>query len=508
MVDICLICEGTYPYITGGVSAWVHNLIKDFPNFSFGIVHICSKKDPLRESKYPMPPNVAEFIEIPIHEPVVETDKSLDMKSEAFDFHAFHQEIKKNDMSRFAHILKSVAPEGYSGSEKIDMSKKVSGEKILYSKDSFNIITSLYKQFGMSTSFIDYYWTFRTTHLPLLQILNAPILRASIYHSVSTGYAGLYGVIAKLKTGSPLVLTEHGIYTVERKIEVAEASWILDDAYESLKIQAQLGKIKDFWIKVFDFLSRLTYRHADELISLYSENKKMQIALGAPADRILLIPNGIDAARFESLKGRFGGDDGILKVGFVGRVVRVKDVETFVNAAKLISERINNVEFYIIGPEDEDPDYAREIRQLVAELDLTNRIKFTGLANPADYYKIIDVLVLTSITEVQPLVILEALIAGVPAVATDVGACKEMLYGDSLEDKKNGKCGLITPIKSPEGTAGAVVKILSDPGLWREMSIAGQKRVRRYYQKQRLVAQYRKIYFTYLAKRIKITKES
>jgi glycosyltransferase involved in cell wall biosynthesis len=232
----------------------------------------------------------------------------------------------------------------------------------------------------------------------------------------------------------------------------------------------------------------------------------MQVSLGADEKRILLIPNGIDVQKYENLKGRMGGSDAVLKVGFVGRVVPVKDVETFVKAAKLINESMPQAEFYIIGPDDEDADYAREVRNLVSALDLINVIKFTGPVNTADYYKIIDLLVLTSITEVQPLVILEALIAGVPVVATNVGACREMLYGDSPEDRSIGRCGIITAIKAPAETAAAVVKILKDPALWREMAITGQKRVRRYYQKKQLSAQYRRLYFGMLASKIKEIK--
>ncbi|HNY09950.1 MAG TPA: GT4 family glycosyltransferase PelF [Candidatus Wallbacteria bacterium] len=494
MVDICIICEGTYPYITGGVSAWVHNIIKDFPNFTFGIVHIASKKDEFREMKYKLPPNVVEFVDIYIHETIVDSDGKKEIGPKSFDFYSFHQDIKKGVHGRFPTILNHVSPGGDG---------KVTAEQILYSPESFDMTTMLYNEFGDNTSFIDYYWTFRTTHMPLIQMLNAPIMNASIYHAVSTGYAGLYGVMAKLKTNSPLVLTEHGIYTVERKIEVAEAAWILDEATENLKIHVQIGKIKDFWIKIFDFLSKLTYKYADELVSLYSENKKMQVSLGADAKRILLIPNGIDLSRFENLKGRFGGEDGVLKVGFVGRVVPIKDVETFVRACKIISESFKNIEFYVVGPEDEDLEYSRNIRNLVSNLGLGGKLKFTGLANSADYYKIIDVLVITSISEVQPLVILEAMAAGVPTVATNVGACKEMLFGDSPADKKFGSCGLITKIKSPEDTAASVIRILKDHSLWREMSIAGQKRVQKYYQKKHLVSAYRKIYFKQLASKIR-----
>ncbi len=507
MVDICIICEGTYPYITGGVSAWTHNLIKDFPNFTFGVVHISSKADHFREFKYSLPSNVTEYLEIPVHEAVITSDKKSGIMSGAIDFYSFHQEIKKNDHSRFAKILERLSPESFENKRTTGAAEirhlKVTGEQLLYSRESFDMITRLYKQCGLSTSFIDYYWTFRTTHLPLLQILSAPLLKASIYHPVSTGYAGLYAVTAKIKTSSPLILTEHGIYTVERKIEVAESSWMLDEGAASFKLQAQLGKIKDFWIKIFDFLSKITYKFADEIISLYSENKKMQIALGANEKTIRLIPNGIDINKYENLKGRFGGSDAVFKIGFVGRVVPVKDVETFIKAAKIINDALPDAEFYVIGPDDEDADYARQVKNLVNSLDMTHKIKFTGPADTTDYYKIIDVLVLTSITEVQPLVILEALIAGIPVVATNVGACREMLYGDSSQDASPGRCGTITAIKAPEETANAVIDILKNPALWREMAITGQRRVRRYYQKKNLTAQYRKLYFKLLDSKIK-----
>lgn len=496
MVDICMICEGTYPYITGGVSAWVNSIIREFPNLSFGVVHISSRPDPFKEMKYQFPPNVLEFVDIPIHDPKVDSDGTKNIRSGAFDFYSFHQDVKKGAFSRFAPVLEMISP--HKGPE-----GKVTAEQILYSPESFDIISKLYKEFGASTSFIDYYWTFRTTHLPLLQIINAPIMKASVYHAVSTGYAGLYGVIAKLKTGSPLVLTEHGIYTLERKIEIAEAGWILEDSAETLKMHVQLGKIKDFWIRIFDFLSKLTYKYSDEIISLYTENKKLQVSLGAPAGEIRLIPNGIDVARFENLKGRFGGADGILKIGFVGRVVPVKDVETFVRSCKIISESLPNAEFYVIGPEDEDMEYSRNVRNLVSALGLGDRMKFTGLADTADYYKIIDVLVLTSITEVQPLVILEAMAAGVPIVASNVGACREMVYGDSFADRKLGQCGLITRIKDPADTAAAVVEVLRDPHRWREMAVAGQKRVQAYYQKHQLVSSYRRIYFRQISEKVR-----
>jgi hypothetical protein len=61
---------------------------------------------------------------------------------------------------------------------------------------------------GLDQSFIDFFWTWRFSHLPLFRLVDAVIPRAAVYHSISTGYAGLLAALAKLRTGSPLLITE------------------------------------------------------------------------------------------------------------------------------------------------------------------------------------------------------------------------------------------------------------------------------------------------------------
>src|SRR3546814_18617729 len=89
----------------------------------------------------------------------------------------------------------------------------------------------------------------------------------------------------------------------------------------------------------------------------------------------------------------------------------------------------------ILGPFDEDPGYCQECRDLVAMLGLGETVKFMGQVKLDDWLGRIDAIVLTSISEAQPLVILEAGAAGVPTVATDVGACREMILGPPDESR-------------------------------------------------------------------------
>ncbi len=66
--DICLLLEGTYPYVTGGVSSWVHELISSLQEFTFSLVVILPNKNFPQEAKYLVPQNVAEIKQVYLHD--------------------------------------------------------------------------------------------------------------------------------------------------------------------------------------------------------------------------------------------------------------------------------------------------------------------------------------------------------------------------------------------------------------------------------------------------------
>ena len=105
---------------------------------------------------------------------------------------------------------------------------------------------------------------------------------------------------------------------------------------------------------------------------------------------------------------------------------------------------------------------------------------------------------LTSISEAQPLVILEANCCGVPCVTTDVGACRELINGRTPDDVLLGPGGLVTPIAQAGETAAAVIKILKDKNLQKSMGCAGKKRVERFYNEKDLNFAYLELYRKYL----------
>jgi glycosyltransferase involved in cell wall biosynthesis len=126
-------------------------------------------------------------------------------------------------------------------------------------------------------------------------------------------------------------------------------------------------------------------------------------------------------------------------------------------------------------------------------------VEFRGRVALQDYYPRIDVVVLTSVSEAQPLVILEGAALGIPSVATDVGACREMILGRSDEEPALGAAGAVTPLANPAATADALRRLLTDAEAYQRSSRAAQARVRRYYNKRDLDVAYRDIYQRHLA---------
>jgi glycosyltransferase involved in cell wall biosynthesis len=129
-----------------------------------------------------------------------------------------------------------------------------------------------------------------------------------------------------------------------------------------------------------------------------------------------------------------------------------------------------------------------------AELGLTDTVRFTGHVNVAEYFPRIHVNVLTSLSESQPLSVLEAGAAAIPTVATNVGACREMLSGREDEFPALGEGGILTDVASPEQTAAAIGALLRDPQRRERYGRAMQERVKRYYDLNLVDAAYAAIY--------------
>jgi len=488
--DIALLLEGTYPFIRGGVSSWVHQVITGLPEYTFALIFLGGDPKHYGKQQYTLPDNVTH-LECHYLMDIQAVGKPRPRRGNKAAFETqrcLHAQFKAS-----ADVPPDILHKVFA-----DLGQKegISRDDFLYSEESWEMIDENYRKYCTEPSFVDYFWSVRIMHSPLFQLAEVarkmPPVR--MLHSISTGYAGLLGAIASEQRGIPLALSEHGIYTKERKIDLSQADWIHDPTdLVSGTLNEQLGYIRRLWIRFFEALGRLAYQQADPIVSLYQGNKARQLQDGAPEDRTCIIPNGIDPARFDA--ARQARPETIPRVlGLVGRVVPIKDIKTFIRAMRSVSEVIPDVEGWIVGPEDEDEAYVRECKELVASLDLTERVKFLGFQNVNDILPNLGLMVLTSISEALPLVILEAHAAGLPCLATDVGACRELLEGGSDEDRALGVSGVVVPIADPEATAREAVRLLSNPDQWRKAQQAGLERVQRFYTLDSMFTAYRSIY--------------
>jgi glycosyltransferase involved in cell wall biosynthesis len=492
VADVCLILEGTYPFVQGGVSSWVHHLIRGLPDLTFTLLHIGATALDRHEMKYDLPPNVLDLQRVFLQDGATGShtvSANADAVTEEFWqlMSFFHQSASRDRLDAclavLSHVLRDPA---FAATNPL---------ALLESRRAWDKLTVLYEQVAPDASFVDFYWTWRYTHLPLVRLMRAQLPRARVYHTLSTGYAGWLGACASLRDDVPLVLTEHGIYTRERAIEIAQANWIYQPrSPHPYALQQGQTLFKQWWINLFRLMSEVTYARSQRVLTITHVNQIAQRRDGADPKKMAVIPNAIDPDTFAALRHERLPNPDPFTVGFVGRVVRIKDVKTFIRAMQICADTIPNLRVLVVGPTDEEEDYFEDCTRLVELLGLEPVLRFVGQARVTEIYPELDVLVLTSLSEAQPLVLLEANCAGVAAVASNVGACDELLHGRTPEDRALGPSGILTAVASPHETAEAVIRLWRDPQLRRHMQEAGMRRVETFYRERDLLAAYRDIY--------------
>lgn len=386
MYDVCLIVEGAYPRVRGGVAEWVHQLTGSLPDLSFSVVSLTGGDTSDLQPAYRPAANV-ELVELP-----------------------------------FEHVRPDQTRE-----------------------------------------------------------LEALLPEAAVYHAASTGTAGVLGARVAKARGRGSVLTEHAVAWEEaRRSKISSCRG-------GIHGRADLPALDQAaWFDLHRSLAVEAYEGAHAVTGVSPSTVRLQRSLGAGAR---LLQNGVTLHAADGASAAAAGSAAVPapqgpRVGFVGRVAPVKDVVTFLRACRLVADEVPGAEFAVVGPLHHSPLYAERCIEEARALGLGDSVLFAGEADPQPWYATFDALVLTSVSEAQPLVLLEAMAAGVPVVSTAVGGCPELLAG----------AGLLTPVGDPRATARAVTRLLSDRDLHAALAAAGKARAHAAHGVERMAAQYEALY--------------
>lgn len=464
---ICLLTEGSYPYVVGGVSSWVQMLMEGLPEYEFFIYSIGAEAKDRGHYQYRFPENCKGIQEVFL-------DEILRLPSSGMRAEALSSEERE---TLFA-LVSGEEPLGLPALARILRRRDWKSPLDLFmTSDFFDVIARVYRERYSYLPFTDYFWTLRSMLLPLFFLLRQPLPEADVYHSVATGYCGAVGGMAALLYGKPFMITEHGIYSREREAEIIKSDWAK-------------GDFKSIWIRYFYHLAQLAYVSADHVYTLFEHNAKIEAELGCDPEKIGVVPNGIHMERFAAIP-ELTEHAGPIVIGAVVRVVPIKDIVTLLRAFFLVHRAMPETELYVMGNVEEDPEYVALCKRTVETLGIEG-VTFTGSIDVAAYLPRMDVLVLSSISEGQPLSVLEGFAAHRPYVTTDVGCCRELIYGDSTDAL--GAAGAVVAPMDYEAMAREILRLARDYKLRKEMAAVGYERCRRGYTYEHFIASYRRIY--------------
>jgi L-malate glycosyltransferase len=270
------------------------------------------------------------------------------------------------------------------------------------------------------------------------------------------------------------------------------------------RVPVVLGSVRDVGDLLWTSRQRLAQRWASRLCDRVIVNAhavaRRCIELGYDPWKILVIPNGTDLARFEPQAEGWRERNGIAPhaalVTVLARLVLAHGVDfngisDFLAAARLVAQRFDHARFLIVG----DGSNRAALEARARELGLGERAVFVGFRQ--DVPEILAhsaLLVQPSLTEAMSNSIQEAMAAGRPVVATDVGGNPELV--------EDGRTGLLVPSRNPVALAQAIEKLLADPELRERMGRAARRRVAERFSLERSIETFETLYASLLVERI------
>lgn len=214
---------------------------------------------------------------------------------------------------------------------------------------------------------------------------------------------------------------------------------------------------------------------------------------GIQAGKIQVIYNGIDHAKYSDLIKGFRGEiransnlsEDLFVFGNIAVHRTVKSLDTLIRAFKIVHSQHSSTRLLMVG----DGPERKNLESLARSLGIFNAVLFTGVnLDVSTILPAMDAFILSSKTESFSNAILEAMAAGLPVIATDVGGNPESVL--------HGETGLLVPKENPEAMAKAMVELFNNPSKAASMGISGKKRVQIFFSWENSFRNLRNLYFS------------
>jgi glycosyltransferase involved in cell wall biosynthesis len=475
---IALVGEGAYPFRPGGVSLWCHQLVEGMPEHNFTAVGLTI--DGTEKQTWAQVDNLVRVVNIPLWGPAPPRGKRRRRPSSAF--RAAHEaflrvlvapptrrhvsDLDADELAEFEGALKGFCDEARNGDLAKALTCDDSLDRMLRFWHSAIPDDPVVAGFGQPSLQDAIHGTDLIEHM--LRPLAHPVVEVDLYHLSMSGLSALVALRGKWERGTPIVLSEHGMYLRER--------------YLALGQEVVSPRVKVLVIRFHRMLNRLAYARADVLAPHSTFNRRWQLRGGGAPERMRTMYNGISPDDFPEAQS----EPDVPTIVFVGRIDRLKDLHTLIRAFKIVRDELPEARLRIFGPVTPDnEEYHRTCLALIDSLGLAGSAAFEGrIPRTVDAYEAGHVVALTSISEGFPFTVVEAMSVGRPPVCTDVGGVCEAV----------GDAGIVVPPRDVEAVARGCLRLLTDDAVRRELGQRARQRVLERFTLQQWTDAYRDIY--------------
>jgi glycosyltransferase involved in cell wall biosynthesis len=460
-VRVALVNEGTYPYVTGGVSTWCNQLVAGLSDVDWELMAIVGT-EPDRPAM-PLPDNVRTLTAVPIWGAARPVRARADRAAARLCRGMLGE--TPADLVVFAEGLRGLA----------ELAQPWPRQRGRHPLAGAPLADLLVDAWAVARA--------QGVRLPRLTLRDADEAADLIEHAVrplaatvpsgvdvvhanANGLSSMVALAAKWRTGVPFLMTEHGVYLRERYLAASGQS---------------LG-VKTALLRFHRALARLAYREADAITPVSGFNSRWAVRHGADPAKISVIGNGVDPARFPPLPG----EPAEPVISWVGRIDPLKDVETLIRALAVTRERVPQARLHLAGPVPVGNEaYAEGCRAVAERLGLTGAVTWAGpVASSREAFAAGQLAALSSISEGMPYTVLEAMMCGRATVSTDVGGVAEAV----------GDTGLVVPPRDPVAFGQACAELLLDASRRQTLARRGQKRAQAEFTLERCLSAYRRCY--------------